>query len=470
MKFILALLALCALGACAPARQTLLPLASPQLTIFNSSPLPTPTQPLPTLSAPPTTVPIQSVRLDHLPKISHDLVFVNDFALKRWDHLSGKIEILTGPANASGSQGLFPISFSAGGGLPVGGVGRFSVSTDGQKIVFERRGKPNVPYFEIALLDMKTRQITTLLPNYGGGEISLSPDGEWLGFLADHLYAVRITDSKQRLDFGSCSCSRFWWLPDSQTILWNSKTGMWSTQPGQPGHRVARNELATPTSGEALAIHPYSLSPGGRYILTGISAPIEGGSIGVVDIQTGRVAELKDSFQYVEPVIELSWLQDDRLLVIRDSRAFDTALPSAEVWHLDPTQDSMLIRDVAFALGFESSIKATALTQLSDGRLMFAAVDTSGITSTVQGLYTLDLQTQTVHKLNNLPADLFEFKADDSIYTIVVIWSPDGTEAIAATAPSLISRGIYYIPLDGGPISELRQALGSNAAGFTWIK
>lgn len=479
MKFVLALFMLYAVSACAPARRASLPIASLQSPVSSLSPLPTPTKPLPTVAIPATGERIQSATLDHLPKISHDLVFVNDFALKRWDHLSGQIEVLAGPEKSSELQPyIVPISFSTGPGLPLGGVGEFSISADGQKIAFVRRGQPNVPYFEVALLDMANRQITTLVHKIDTGEILLSPNGQWLAYVASEnsiandvpsgIYVVQTSNPSQRLKAGSCPCPWFSWSPDSRTILWKDKAGIWLAEPGQSAQLVVTDTIVTLNGEVGRALHPRSLSPSGRYILVGISAPIEGGSYGIADTQTGHVTELKDSFEYVEPIIELGWLQDDRLMVIRDSTSFNSTPPTAEIWHVDPTQDSMLILDAEFALGLESSATATALTQLADGRVVFAAVDTSEANPTAQGLYTLDLQAHAAHKMNDLPDGLFD--SEHNIYVIQVFWSPDGTEAIVSNIPSLITHVVYYVPLNGGTILDLGVALGNNADGFTWIK
>src|SRR5262245_39770990 len=102
------------------------PLASPLVQLPGQTPAEGLIDPA-TLSSPlatpgATRQPPQLVHSAQLPAVTHDLLFLADYSLKRWDHASGQIQILFGPERANDSSGQQAVNFQFGPGPPTGAV------------------------------------------------------------------------------------------------------------------------------------------------------------------------------------------------------------------------------------------------------------------------------------------------------------------------------------------------------------
>jgi LysM domain len=455
----------------------------------------TPT-PLPTIIPP-----IQSVTADHLPQISHDLLFINNGRLTLWDHLTGRLEVLVGPETSSVLSPIQPVALMAGPGAPAGSVNGFSASNDGTKIALYR--VITFTTYEIAFFDLGTRQLT---PVYQGGSqgsnllgMSISPDGQWIAYIPqdssssqDHrkprglaapalypsagggvrsgtVYAVRTDGSGKRLSVGVCGdpatqdysrgCAGLIWSPDSRSIAWGDGRGLWLAQLGQSAKQLTTNSLPMPNEIGKSINDLLAWSSSGRYML--IAAASYGGSgIVVLDLETGNSTGLPNS--------EVSWISNDHLFVLRPGQLFGGDDPSAEIWHVDPISSTLSVRDRSWIIRISPESILAAPTQLEDGQLAFAVLNASNNNYVDRGLYVANENDLVSHKINGLPPVkvLDASGGSPPYFDVNIFWSPDGTGALAYDR---LSGQLLYVPADGGDLYDLRSIM-NDACCFVWIK
>lgn len=491
------------------------PLATPTVTPdLTATPQPTWT-PSPTFtptSLPTIVPPIHTPVAGQLPRITYDLLFLGKYSLMRWNHRTGQIEALV-TAEAGQGRGWqydHKVAWGAGPGGPGGGgIGSFSVSADGQKVAFVRLTPAGVNAYlsEVALLDMRTGQITVLVPAQGRGVsgMMLSPDGNWVAYMlpdalpgaalpplgrgsglavpiarplagggptSGTIYAVRTSAPYDRIEVGYCAeqvteavrleCGGFLWAPNSQTIAWNDAHGIWIAELGRPG------QLLVPHDPYGLGGRLFRLSnwsPHGRYalVVAGIYNT-DAGSYGVMDTQTGRMADLLPIS--LGPGPRITWMQDGRLLITRPGDRLSGTQPAAEIWSVDAGRDPMLSREMEFSFGVGAENFPTSPTQLNDGRLAFALLNENNINYIERGLYIVDLNDLTPRKVNGLPP------AQDDRLLMDALWPPDGTGAIVQDW-SFSERMLWYVPTDGSPLIDLRPVMDEGdfqACCFVWTR
>jgi hypothetical protein len=475
------------------------------------TPLPT-SIPLPTLkptSLPTIIPPIQSVTADHLPQISHDLLFLNNGRLTLWDHLTGQIEILVGPETAS-TPSIQPVAFMTGPGSPYGSVNGFSVSNDGTKIALSR--VVAFTNYEIAFFDLGTRQLTSVYQGGSQGDdllgMSISPDGQWIAYIPqdlsssqDHrrplglaapalypsagggirsgtIYAVRTDQLGEPIPVGVCGsgsaqdysrdCVGMLWSPDSGSIAWSDGRGIWLAQLGHVAKQLITSTLAMPNNQGQGVYTARSWSPSGRYILMTVSH-YEGGTIAVLDAETANLAALPNSFEYSYPGPKVSWINQDQLFVLRPGQGMGGVDPSAETWQVNNVVTLTLVRDrsAIVPVGPESILDEP--TQLSNGRLAFAVLNTSNSNYLGRGLYVSDEHDLAAHKINGLPP-MKAANDEGQIFNVDISWSPDGVGAIIYDWDS---GQVLYVRANGNDLYDLQSVMDENIYGtccFVWIK
>lgn len=187
----------------------------------------------------------------------------------------------------------------------------------------------------------------------------------------------------------------------------------------------------------------------------------------MIDSQTGRMGALPDSFDYVYPGPNSTWMNNDRLFVVRHSRLDLKTLPLLEVWQVDLTSDTLLTETLSDTLYFNAASMLIAPRQLADGRLAFAAVNAGNAQYTERGLYFADSTNLAPHKANGLPPFGKGNDVDGGYSSNVkVFWSPDGSGAIVRDPDN---QQILYVPTDGTSPYDLRPVLGEGACCCSWL-
>ncbi len=466
----------------------------PAVTVVPPSPTP-----LPTLTSTPVATvvpPVRPAAIDHLPAITHDLLFIGAETLQRWDHVTNRIETLAVSVNS------------------------FSVDADGRRL--ELRRSLSEDEEEIAWLDLRTRQLTPLArvpstqsESYYPAKLSaISPDGQWVAYLArgsrpsidgtplptavpirmkrydstavnGMIYAVRLDSPEQRLEVGYAATERTlfeaWgyggllWSPDSRAVMWTDYRGVWLAEPGKTGRMVIPHNTGL---GFGFHVwHPLSWSPSGRYI-DAVVGHYEGAQLGVLDTHTGSGVEVPDTHIY-HSFASASWLQDDRLFVVTDNQYHDPATidpPTVDVWRMAATPHLTLTREIHFRVSQATENRTVAPAQLINGQLVFALSNESLTNYRERGLYSVNLKLRRARKFTGIPPPpLSQYHAPPQIF-----WSPDGAGAIilnlSATDRVLDANGSWrifthtlYAATDGSPLYDLEPVVGDDVCCFTWL-
>jgi hypothetical protein len=403
--------------------------------------------PLPTA----TPFPAQPVAAEHLPALTHDLLFIQDATLMRWNYRASRIEALFGPATASRRMPL--VHPLAGPGVPEGGgVFGFTISPDARWLIFTHALGPEQS--RIVMLNLETLESRVLVEGERLYSPALSSDGRWVIYESMNLrsgdtapYYIATSGSGEGGPVGDCAAGE---TPSPH--LCREGDNLWVHEGGQ------RTQIVFQPSCEPNQPLPPGLpnaddwSPSARYRLFTIYGEIEGSAMAVEEIESGWTEEVPDSFNYTGPQSKVIWVAEDRLLNARSALEF---------WRIEPEGEPRLVLERSFAVGDPMNAAVIAPTEFNDRRLGFALVSTGalGMNPTsgdgAGGLYVMDSIDSEPHLVNNIP-----------LYTYALRWVPDGSGALITETHT---NQLLYAPTDGGALYDLRPAIPETAGCFAWV-
>jgi hypothetical protein len=434
------------------------------------------------------------VTAEQLAPISHDLLFVNQSGLVRWGHKTNQLEVLV----ASRPWASY------------GGIQSFSVSADGRKVILEWR--KTVDDYEVALLDLKTGQMVSLmlsdLPGRFRG-LSISPDGTWMAYIAPGslpsgtaqydlrfasykprpvgggygygmIYAVQTEASDHQIEVGFCgeewskrewrTCMGFMWSPDSRGILWSDAEGVSLAELGQDARLLVPHTIGISPTQSSSTVDLRTWSPLGRYVLVGIGHS-GGWNWGVIDTEFGRAAELPDMLEGSRWGPQVTWMRDGRLFVVRPGNVRSGVPPAGQIWRLGSSGDSGLTLEKEFLIDAAAENYPTAPAQLKDDLLAFALLNASTTSHRERGLYFVDLDKLVPYRVNGLPlAGRTQGAVEDvdkNHFGVKIDWAPDASGAIFQDQYQATT---LYVPADGSELYDLRPVFGDWSCCFTWLQ
>ncbi len=254
-----------------------------------------------------------------LPGIQHDLIFVDDGVVKRWNRRSGRIESLLGSADTNSAN------------IAVIGM-RVNENLKRAVVIYSNAAAPGAEH--VGLLDFDPLKILPVFsrptaqsgPGLNMIDLTLSPDGkQLLAVLRDpERYPrgelVLFTEVGERKLLKTCEvrkhtvldlgCGVALWTHDGQSVLWTDGGGFWRLDPFSGAQPV----LISPTteSGQgrfmplAMAQCPGifnadRLSPEGKRALL-IMPGYEWWHQGLLDIETQRCIRFDTSVRGHRPV------------------------------------------------------------------------------------------------------------------------------------------------------------------------
>lgn len=458
-----------------PPEPTYTPAFTPTPSI-TPTPFPTPTQLLPTVSPP-----VQTVVADHLPPITHDLLFISDPYLKRWDHVTSEIVTLAGPIS-------IPVR-----GIPPGSVIDYSSSRDGKRIAITVFVGPQDRDYKIYLLDPATgSQIPVLdvLDSARPLDLKMSPDGKWLAYIlqdklgmqpatatpstltiaytspprggiveAGKIWAVQTDQPGTAIEVGYCAikiylpniripCHDLLWSPDSKSIAWSDGVGLWVANPGTLARLVIENEPWGKSMGNYYWQQAWS--PSSNYILARASH-FEGDDRVVIDILSGQATVLPNSFEYSVPAAQITWLQDERLFVVRPGLETMNLVATGESWRFNPHTSSLFLEG-SFLIPVKASYPLSPF-QIDETHLGFVMVNPDFANHQERGIYIFDIPRFRLEKVTGIMPHA----------RINASWVPDGSAVL------ITGEGAYLAPTDGSALYELNAVL-KYAWHFTWLE
>ncbi len=475
---------------------TPMPTDLPDETAVDPTPTLIPTM-TPTATAAATAVtnpPVQVINSQPLPATSRDLLFLADGAFKQWNHITGQIEpIVPGPDPSSPrpENPDEPI---------IGSITDYAMSADGKRAVVARllstatapdieNVQPEFTY-ELLFVDMISREIWTLVPQVDNlYQFDLSPDAQQLTFVASGLNGIPDATSNEPIannlyvmatgggnpglvrQVYSCQprCIGPKWHVENNLVAFGDDVGLWlyNIAADEP-EMLLENQGFVPGMadiGEISIYSPIAWASNGRYLLLW-RGRWEGGSRAVLDVPTGSLAQVPNSFVYASIFpTEVSWMPDDRLLVWHTQIDENNTTPVVELWRFDVTGAALQLEETASLS--DQQMGVTGGIHLEDGRFALALNDSPGLegeatVNQAAGTYLLTSLAETPERVNSLPPN-------DQVYRQAnVFWSQDGSGALLTQADRPNQPKIFYAPTDGEFLYELTAVFGQNPHAFQW--
>lgn len=411
-----------------------------------------------------------------LPVLTHDLLFIKDHRVIIWDHITGQIDVKL-DMNQWQADVVDPkLTYLGHQLIRISGAGQSEASYGSGSV-------------DIEIIDIDTGKIH-LLEHFDlifgkniVGNISVSPLGKWITYATadwpqgidhplDHitLYAIRLKSpytNKKISDYigTSLGAGDEFWSPDETRLLWLDDRGIWETDPSTGTNRLLIAQKIG-TSGSVTPISAWSSS--GRYLLVRIAGSVEGGSMGVLDTQTGQVGTIDGTFEYAVPAGKPGWISNDRLFVVYPGDWREGKFPlMGRIWSINPHNRSMFLQETEFSIdNVDSRFIPIAPIQLENGKLAFAIyANASSDMPTIpkdrwdSGLYVVNLDGLKAQRVNIFPRG----------FPYAIHWLPDGSGALVGILVDTSSDYWYYIPSDGGPLWDLTSLFGDGACCFQWL-
>lgn len=437
----------------------------------------------------PTRTPIQPVIQGQLPAITHDLLFVADESLKRWNHESGEIEILLESGAISNT-----VSFEFGQPYPGKGHRTIRVSQDEQAAVAMKLIDETPPIYDLVWFDLSTGDSRTLanqvvyLLNF-----EIAPDGNKIVYIVGDasaelwnsgwpkngtIYVQSVEREQPAQSIGYCSsinadnqehkygCDGLIWSPDGEAILWGDAQGLWERNlltfelrlllPNDLSHTVE-------WEGRFKIYSPIDWSPGGRYLRL-LVRHYEGSSQAIFDRQSGRVIPIPNTFFYTE--IEQTgycWLENDQFLSVETQGEREKPITKVTIRSISPDELALEV-EASIMLPSAPFTYVVAPRQLGNGSLVYAVVSYTFDNPPTDGLFWLADLTDTPQKMNHLPVFL-SLEAE-------VNWVPDGSGAIVGHFDgSSYEPDFVYVPANEPTAYAIQPLLGESVSFYslTWL-
>ena len=439
-----------------------------------------------------TSPPIQRVTGQPLPPISHDLLFLADGSFKRWNHSTGQIETIIASTNPAARRIEDPYE------VILGSITDYSLSSNGQRAVVARvidtATNTNLQYarpeftYELLLVDLTSREVWPLVAQVDNLEtFQLSPDAQQLVFvgsgldgipdasssdpIATNLYLMPTdrnqSDAVQKVYSCQTRCIQPEWHQESNLVAFGDSVALWAyTLATVEPEMLIENQgyvLGMADVGEISIYSPLEWASNGRYLLLW-RGRWEGGARAVLDMETGKLAGVPDSFAYADLYYaEFGWMPDNRLVAWRTEKDEDNLIPTLELWRFDEAAGKLILEESARLS--EQQMAVAGGMALADGRFTFylhnyEPADEAAFYREIAGTYQLTSLTDTPSRVNTLPPVSGMPRAAETF------WLPDGSGALMSQFGP--PPNIYYAPTNGEFLYDLTAVFGRYPHAFQW--
>lgn len=438
--------------------------------------------------APPATATTARPVLDGLPATSKDLLFLADGSLKLWRHDPARIDTLmmggtaVSPEQYPGERLWQPLA---------GDVAALTVSKDGTQAVVAKLTTitpyivaPGDPYtstvgtYELFYFNLATGEQRSLLPRLQSlypPEISISQNGQTVAIsglsseplehltitpqMMGTLYVMETAVSSIPKTIDSCSplCTGLVWHNDGNLFVYGNQDGLKMYNLAASAPELLVDGAVTNEFQFGKHFTPISWANNGSSLLTWYSQYIEGADRAVFDMPTKNVMIVPNSGAYVGSFAQMEWMHDARLFVVRQN---ESQQGIGETMRVDG-DNNQIILDETVLLSTDASYPAAPM-HWENGRFAYALFnvnsDFGAANGNSSGLYQRISFNEDADRLNDTPL-LTEFFSDTA-------WEKEtGSGLIVGMQGTM-----WYLPTNGGAVTNMQTAVGSSAHNFNWLK
>ncbi|MFZ0546598.1 MAG: hypothetical protein WAM60_14220 [Candidatus Promineifilaceae bacterium] len=423
-----------------------------------------------TLNAPPVVAPQVTIASSQ-PTLNQDLLFIASGSLRLKSATTGGITTLLEAENTDG-------------------VTAFSVTADGERVVAARMVNAENRTFELIRVDVQNVRTWKLADAPHLLHFAVSPDGRYALYVAGgrpfapseavagieeafpnspvQAGTVYLADmeTQQSREVGQCvdipkgadwdasflvPCQGVYWTNDSQNMLWADVFGIWirHLNASQPTLTFANSEDVTDPPG--VYYRPATFAKNGRHLLTQ-RIYFEGFDYEVLDLVTHDIIDLPGSqFGIGTGYVNVDWMQDDRLLKLRQQDDSGKTAPALELWRIQD-DNSIALEETNQLTDLPPHQNIRFVEHFQNGRFGFLLESDD---PTESGLYIMESSTVQPERINGLPYN-----------QVTVIWQPNGSGAIVEQRDAI--GNFLYTPADGNVYYEFQPAFGPNPHAFFW--
>lgn len=267
------------------------------------------------------------------------------------------------------------------------------------------------------------------------------------------------------------SCLSLALTPDGRSLAWSDGRGIWIYDPSNRKTRLVHDPVVEITDPEgqvglySAAFFNLRWSADGRFLLVrSVPANSPVGWESVIDVRTGAMAHIPDSFTQGADEAHAEWYAPAQVLVTNAGDPVRREPPFIHLWNVIATNPRILVSDRRYDLysddfpfSSESSkaIPAHGVSWVAPGppgKLLLAI--TLPDTAAEPVLFLLDLLLGKLTKIRDLPPSVVD-----------VAWSPDGSGGMVSIRGGLL----YFLHLSTGNLIDLRTVLDLEPRRIHWL-
>ncbi len=396
---------------------------------------------------------------------SSDLLYLSDEKLMRWDPVANNVIQL--------AENVISYSVSANG--------KKAALLQSQKIAANGN-----ELFDLTSLDLITNQsviVNQSISRLSG--ITISPDSQWLAYIVPglllnneaSLYRISLVDPEPPELIGVCIpvspsiCETPVWNSDSQSILWSDMRGIWlaNLKDTQAQNVITNIVQVTDPKGLQTDIqvmyHSLKWRSNGRYVIATVVPSSSGTSWkALIDLSTGRMAEIPDTYNLPAEAVSTRWLPDGSFIVGHRGQTKPGDLPFLTIYLPAPTRGDLMTvqRRLQFHLsdmpdessGIPESVTYTPswIAQFDEEYIYLALIPTPPENNS--NFIEINLKENIYQSITQIPSRVEG-----------VLWSPDHRGVLVIVT----NKQFLYISLKNRATIEIQSISGSQAQDFLWL-
>jgi hypothetical protein len=389
-----------------------------------------------------------------MPAISHDLLFVGNGKLKRWQRDGQVVTLLDGD--------VVDYSLSADGKRAV--VAQLVASTEISNTV--TAVTETLHTYQLSYVNLENGSTQVLLSDihskYEQLDFQLSQDGKHVvtgglgfgdpkSFVWDEETGMKLylqeTESGQSPGvLYDCVgvCQGFVWHQDNNFFVFGDDAGLFL-------YNLAATKPELLLASEAgLAFRPVSWARNGSWLLTWFTWQkngIEGATEAIFDVPSKLIMTIPHS-QY-EPgsyFPQLTWMADDRLFQTR-LEGVNVGPVLGETYRIDLNAGQVLLDEQVVLTA--QTMQPLAPIHWENGRFGYGLFERN---HPENGLYQRTAFNELAERVSDLPTGM----------PSEIVWALDGSGAVMQFG------GVIYAPV-GGELVDLKTAVGLTGHNFTWL-